>query len=284
MNSNSLLIIAVIFFFGACTAENENPTISYSFFAAGHLYPFGSPQNENFGFYAPFDSNLNYINNYPNLEFGVFTGDVVADPSASYWDSLQVDLNKVSVPYFIAPGNHDRGEEFLKRFIYYYQTFYLHEDLFVILTPTNWNIEGDQLDFLKKTLSDNKDTTNNVFIFLHELIWWSPDNKFCEVHINWPPHYPGSTNYWDEIDPLLRSYPNQIVIFAGDIGCNVLSPCMYYQYDNIILIGSGMGNGTKDNIIFTDVYSDGSFQFNLTHLNSQDKNDLGSIEDYAIEE
>ena len=282
MNYKRILPVLMLLALFACDSVEPEIQISYSFFAAGHVY--GNPMTYSYGFHPPLDSNISYLNGYPSLEFGVFTGDVVPHPSADYWDSLQVDLNKIKVPYYIAPGNHDRGEEFLKRYEHYYQSFYFKNDLFIVLTPTNWNIEGEQMDFLKKTLNDNNDSTNNIFIFLHELIWWSPDNQFKDVDINWVPHYPGSTNYWDEVDPLLRKQPNKIVIFAGDIGCNTgKTPCMYYEYNNITLIASGMGNKDHDNLVITDVYKDGTFKFNLIYLNSDDKNGMGSLEDYRVE-
>lgn len=218
------------------------------------------------------------------MAFGVFTGDVVPRPTPEYWDSLQADLKMLEMPYYIAPGNHDRGEEFTKRYEKYYQYFKRGSDLFIIMTPVNWNIEGKQLDFLKTTLSENKDSTENIFIFIHELIWWSPENRFNSVEINYRPHYPGSTNYWEDIDPLLRETGKNVVVFAGDVGCNQkVSPCMYYSYDNITLIASGMGSGNKDNLVITRVHKNGTYDFRLIHLNGDDKSGMGKLEDYRVD-
>jgi hypothetical protein len=282
MKSKILISLFVLIFLNACNKEQEEPSIAYSFFVAGHVY--GNPMTYQYGVHPALDSNLTYLNNYPNLKFGIFTGDVVPIPTADYWDSLQADLNRLSIPYYIAPGNHDRGQEFTQRYHDYYQTFNNGEDLFITLSPSNWNIENEQLEFLQQTLNDNQDTSNTIFIFCHELIWWSPENIFNQVDINYTPHYPGSSNYWEVIDPLLRDRPNKVVLFAGDVGCNAdKTPCMYYEYDNITLIASGMGSGDKDNLIICDVLIEGSYQFNLIHLDGNNKKGMGDLEDYTIE-
>ncbi len=254
----------------------------YSFFAAGHTY--GSPNNPHYGLHYPFVDYIPTINNYPNMDFGVLTGDVVFDTTAQYWDSAIVDISTINIPTYIAPGNHDIGPEFLDRFGSYYFSFKHFNDLFIVLTPglDSWNISEAQLEFLTSTLENNYTNCDNIFIFMHELIWWSPDNEYKDIVINYAPHYPGSTNYETVIKPLLLSYPNNITIYAGDLGCtNQVTPFMYHSFDNITLIGSGMGGGVRDNIIITDVYED-SVHYNLVALNGNDPNSLGELTDYSI--
>lgn len=217
------------------------------------------------------------------MELGLFTGDLVPQPTKAYWDSLENDLTQLKVPFYIAPGNHDRGTIFNSLFGKGYQAFYHQNELFIILNSDNWNIEGEQLNFLKQTLAEVNDTSQLIFIFMHELIWWSPENRYSDVIINWAPHYPGSTNYYDDVEPLLKSIPNPLVIFAGDLGCaSDRTPCMYDERDNITLIASGMGSGDRDNVVITEVMKDGSCRFQLIHLNGEDRNGMGELEDYSI--
>lgn len=273
-----LIIIAVILV-GGVKGQTESP--EYSFFTAGHTY--GSPDNTTFGLYYPFDDYIPKINNYPSMELGFLTGDVVVHPTIPRWDSVQEDIDKFNMPIYIAAGNHDLSEEFVARFGPYYYNFFHKGDLFIILTPglDSWNISGDQLDFLKRVLEENYTTVKNVFIILHELIWWSPTNEYSKIKINAVSHYPGSSNYQSEIEPLLLSYPNHITIYAGDLGCYPhVTPFMYHSYDNITLIGSGMGGGLQDNFIITDVYKD-SIDYRLIALNGQDSTALGELENYS---
>lgn len=252
----------------------------YSFFVAGHTY--GHPVNYQYGLHPPFVNQISYINNYPNIRSGILTGDVVAQSTQAYWDSATVDINQFTIPIHIAAGNHDRGTIFENSYEYYY-SFSIEQDLFIITSPTAWNIEGEQKDFLIETINEQASLSNNIFIFCHELIWWSPENEFSNVKINYPPHYPGSTNYWSEISPILEAIPNNVVVFAGDLGCiaNVDS-YMYHQYDNITLIANGMGGGIQDNIIITEVDSLGNLNFKLMGINNDNPFELAKLKEYEL--
>jgi hypothetical protein len=57
---------------------------------------------------------------------------------------------------------------------------------------------------------------------------------------------------------------------------------MYDHFNNITLIGSGMGGEVSDNIIITDVYQD-SVYHNLVAINGIDENALGAIYDYHVD-
>jgi hypothetical protein len=276
-----LLLTIPVFILCRCNKAGKQSDVAYSFFAAGHVY--GNPSSIQYGVHPPFEEAIDFLNGYPEMAFGVFTGDVVPRPTPEYWDSVQADFNKLEMPYYIAAGNHDKGAEFDSRYGKPYYSFKRGNDLFIVMAPTNWNIDRDQLKFLKQTFADNVDSTRNIFIFIHELIWWSPENRFNLVEINYRPHYPGSTNYREVIDPLLRETGKNVVVYAGDVGCNQkVSPCMYYKYENITLIASGMGSGDKDNLVITRVFNDGSFDFQLIHLNGNNKNGMGKLEDYRV--
>jgi len=220
----------------------------YSFFTAGHVY--GHPDGTQLGFHPPMQAQIPFLNDYPTLMLGILTGDVVRQPTQELWDPVLDDINSLDVPIHIAAGNHDRGEIFASMYDYYH-SFKQEDDLFIVLSPTSWNIEGEQEEFFRETIQTNADSVNNIFIFCHELIWWSPYNQFAGVDINWEPHFPGITNYWKDINPFLDSLNNNVVIYAGDLGASEqVSPYMYYRNDNITLIGSGMGGGMEDNIMY----------------------------------
>ena len=277
------IVLFIIILAQFYSVDAQNDTVVYSFFSAGHTY--GNPNAAtHYGLHEPFVDFIPIINDYPKMELGFLTGDVVVSSTATYWDSAQIDIDKFDMPIYIAAGNHDMGQEFVNRFGDYYYSFNYQNDLFIVLTPglDFWNISGPQLEFLEAILESQHAQVNQIFIFLHELIWWSPTNEYQDIMINWEPHYPGSTNYDNVVKPLLLSYSNQITIYAGDLGCtNAVSPFMYDHFDNIRLIGSGMGGGVRDNIIITDVYND-SVYYHLVAINGDDQNALGEIYDYSI--
>lgn len=275
-------IIAIVIFHILSISYSSSQALNYSFFTAGHSY--GNPIKYHYGLHYPFVDYFPKINSNQEIQFGILTGDVVAEKTKSYWDSTQKDINKLNIPVYIAAGNHDISDEFVSRYGDYYYKFLHKNDLFIILTPglSSWNISGDQLEFFKNTLDSNYSTVKNVFIFMHELIWWSPNNEYKNVFINYAKHYPGSNNYESTIKPLLLSYPNNFVLYAGDLGATwESSPYMYDKFENITLIGSGMGGEEKDNIIITNVFED-SIYFDLVALNGDDSKKLGELNNFSI--
>lgn len=258
----------------------EKESYEYSFFVAGHTY--GNPITYQYGLHPPFVEKIPFINEYENMQLGVLTGDVVPFTTQEYWTAALTDIDKLDVPIHIAAGNHDRGPVFDYLFDSYY--YFLNEqDAFIILSPTNWNITGKQKEFLFETIDSLSDSVNNIFIFCHELIWWSPNNEFSNIKINYVPHYPGETNYWSEISPYLESIPNNVVIYAGDLGANdTVSPYMYYNYQNITLIASGVGSSTQDNIIVTEVGQDGQLNFKVFAINTEYPYEIENLEDYRL--
>ena len=280
-NKYSFTVSCIILLaFTSCkNATEEN--VKYSFFVAGHAY--GNPMNYQYGFHPPFVKSIPFFNNYPKMSLGVLTGDIIAKPTKEYWEAALVDIHKFSFPVYLAAGNHDRGKGYLNNYTDYYYHLKKEDDLFIILSPTNWNIEKEQKNYLIKTIQDNHHEVNNIFIFCHELIWWAPDNKFGSIEINYRPHYPGSTNYWGEINPLLDSIPNKVVIFAGDVGCGEkIAPYMYYNEDNITFIATGMGGGKKDNVVIVEVDKKNRVNYKLIGLNNSPISEMESLEDYVL--
>ena len=151
------------------SCDSPPPKPDYSFFVAGHVY--GPAGKSAVGMHAPFVSSFSYLNERGGLELGVLTGDVVATPTQEHWDTVRAQLSKLNMPVHIAPGNHDRGALFNQNFQKPPYSFVRHKDLFVVLSPTKWNIEGNQLEFLKQEVNTHSQTARNIFIFCHELIW-----------------------------------------------------------------------------------------------------------------
>lgn len=270
---NDLLVLIVLLFtFGSCTKSQEyklehvekytvNEDVSYTFFAAGHAY--GNPMAYQYGIHAPFKTMIPQINAYPKLNFGVLTGDVVPKPTQEYWDSALLDLDNLNVPWHIAPGNHDKGPIFDQHFKDYY-SFTVANDLMFVLSPKSWNIEGEQLDMVKTKIDSCKSTVDNIFIFCHELIWWTPENEFGDIEINYRPHYPGKTNYWDLFQPYLDSLEVPVYLIAGDIGASEqVDPYMYRKQNNITYVASGVGSRINDNILFFEISKTGEVAIKL---------------------
>lgn len=273
----ALLLISV----AAC---ERSPQVDYSFFVAGHTY--GTPGAHNQGIHPPFLAEFPKLNNDDNVIFGVFTGDIVRKSDTLSWDSVDTQVSRLRMPVYFIPGNHDTYNRPLyeARYGKTYYSFTHGRDLFVFLDGnlSNWNIDGEQLDFLKNTLDSAAGGTAYAFIFIHQLVWWDEHNIFAGVHLNWPPYTPDTTNYWADIEPLLQGFAAPVVIFAGDLGANEqATPVMYYHDRNITYVASGMGSIRSDNYIMVTRHGDGRLSFDLIAL-SDDPKRMGKLEDHEI--
>jgi hypothetical protein len=248
--------------FSSCSeveAEHvDQDQLNYSFFVAGHVY--GNPIDYAPGLYEPFRQQISFFENEKALEFGVFTGDVVPSPTKEYFDSAIVAMSEFPVPIMVTPGNHDRGDLF-KNYFPEYSSETRNDDLFIYLAPEFCVIDGDQLEFLQSQIARH-DSVNNIFVFFHELLWWTSTNEFSGIEVNWLKEYNPNGNFWSDIHPILDSLPNDVFLIAGDLGATkTASPFMYHQKDNITYIASGMGGNILDNFILIDVGEDHSVVF-----------------------
>ena len=283
------LLIATVLLF-SCQKDNSESN-AYSFFVAGHLY--GKPWKlNNDRPHKPFVDYIPEINSHPGIAFGIFTGDVVRKPEQANFDTLVKDLKPLEVPWYVVPGNHGISnrklfEKYFGDSLHNYRTYrsFSHDhDLFILLDANidHWNIKGEQLEFLKKTLEEKAAKSRNIFVFVHQLIFWDDKNEFRNIVVNWPPYTPDTTNYWGEVEPLLAGTQKPVYLFAGDVGANKEStPYMYYKKNNIVYIASGMGNMKDDNFIFVNVNRDGKVYFDLIALQG-DPNRLGKLEDFKM--
>ena len=288
-----VILIIGISLLSSCVKDSipKPPTESYSFFVAGHSY--GNHLTDNIHLHPPFADQFSYIREYPDISFGLLTGDIVRNSNVESWDAVDEDIAELGMPVYFAPGNHDVINRTLFEERYgdslnnnkTYRYLINEQDLFIILDSEldKWNISGEQLSFLKTVLNENHETSKNIFVFVHALIWWDDENIFRNIHTNWwPPFIPDSTNFWRNVEPLFRGISNPVYLFAGDLGANEqATPFMYYKEANITYIAGGMGNFVDDNFLFVSLNTAGDVTFDLIALQG-DKHRLGKLEDYIL--
>ena len=237
----------------------------YSFYIAGHTY--GKPGVESKGLYGPFTDKFHLINKYQSIKFGFLLGDLVKKASNEAWELVKKDLNSLDprIENIIVPGNHDVGkgahdalrEIFLQQFGKTFFSFKHGKDLFIMLDGniSEWNISGEQLQFLKQSLPNKKGSTNNIFIFSHQLIWQSSSKSgFKKIKPNSLEGRSNNLNFWDEVFPLFSDLTNDVYFFAGDIGAFPNGNELFYtKYLNVKFVATGMGGGMRDNFLIVSV-------------------------------
>ena len=302
--SGPILLLACSLALCQCIAQKEYPTakkrpstknILYSFFVAGHTYGDHIPIPPYEGLDPDFKAKFDFIRKYPGMQFGVLTGDMVANPYDRLrgWDAFDKDIGELRLPVHKALGNHDVGigpgpkrELFLKRYgkTKTYYKFQFKKDLFIILDSTlnNLSIVNQQLRFLSSALKkENIANIDNVFVFFHHVLWWE---KLSESYGSFPINQPQKTrnNFFSELMPLFQNTGRSVYIFAGDVGAWG-SVCHYHKIKNVHLMANGMGNSKKDNILMIAVDRNKDVFLDLIALNGDDPYAMGSITKYSLE-
>ena len=290
------LIFITLFIFFSC--EDNLKDDSYSFFIAGHTY--GKPGNGVLrnGLHPPFKNKFELIRQNKSIEIGFFLGDIVWESNEESWNNVDKDLIDIGKPIFFAVGNHDieNREIFESRYGNTYYHFIYKGDLFITLDPSidNWNISNEQLEYLKETLNSNNNV-DNIFIFFHQLLWWSNDNIYQNVRLNSKEGRAELINFWSEVEPLFSSLKNEVIMMAGDLGAGEWADSfMFHNYDNITFIASGMGGcGTNnclgnddgignDNFVIINVDNNKEVSYELVAINRNNTNELGKLTDYIL--
>ena len=254
---------------------------NYSFFVAGHAY--GMPGSESLGLFYLFKEKFEYLKKRPEIEFGILTGDIVQYSDTEHWNAVDNDIDELGLPVYFAFGNHGIANRSLveQRYGASYYSFLHGNDLFIILDPNidHWNISGKQLLFLKNTLNESASLSNHIFVFFHQVLWRTEKNRFRSVRLNSTLGRSNKINFWTNIEPLFKELENKVVMFAGDLGAGWWSSdVMYYNYENITLIASGMGSRFGDNFVVVNVSND-NISYDLISLNTVDILGMGNLED-----
>ena len=227
--------MVIVSFFFAPSVVHAQDSSSYSFVVAGHAY--GSHDGDNIGLHPPLLECF-YSGIDPTVEFIVFTGDIVNHSTVDCWQQVELEMDSVGVPYFYVMGNHDENEAgravFEEKHGGAFYSFYSHGDLFVVLNSIEADraISEQQLVFLLDRIDQAGDSTRNIFIFFHEIIWNSHE-KYLGVRSNSRSRYDQvveHSNYWEELHPMLMENPDKyFYLLAGDVGGNPDAISAFYD-------------------------------------------------------
>lgn len=235
----------------------------YSFFATGHLY--GDPTSVT----NPASTLLNQLASLKvQGDFWITLGDSYKQTDEEHLSAYRKNfLEKMIPPVINVVGNHEYDDPDLydTSFGPTYFSFEYQGDLFVVLNTelANGDIEGEQLEWLKKTeqrIIDNQ--YRNTFICMHKLIWTVQDRyEMIYRRCNARGGHTTSSKYLNEVHPIFEKMAKetQLYILSGDVGKSWSYPLFYdhNQDQNIHYIATGIGNLPTDMLLEINVSKEG---------------------------
>lgn len=259
----TLMILSSLFFIG-CSEEQKREDLH--FYVAGHVC--GGPFDTLGGLYKPFQAYFDKTCKDKTIDFGVFAGDIVSKCDAPAWTMIDQAIKNSPYKVYFAPGNQDlRDRTFYEnRYGNGNQHFEKGNCLFIIweVLQNGWNVSDKQLNaFLKMT---SKKKYDNVFIFVHHVIWQDQSLTPQIVSNDTEGKAPASTFYPSTIKALSQT-ETPVYVFAGDVGAMpVGSELTIHQYKNVRFVASGMGGGKWDNVVDVTV-KNGKTSVTIDYLN-----------------
>lgn len=190
-----------------------------------------------------FDDAIEQINEQNDIDFVMFTGDLIDKSFEKELKAFLPHANKLTPPWYFAFGNHDRcvggylntlvyldmvrnsNENFKFKKAYYsfepkknYKVIVL-DNIITDEITSNGYIDEVQLKWLKKELDSSKNDT--VLIFMHVPIvepFASPNHKMRNGYV---------------LKQLIESYDNPIGVFQGHYHAAKIT-----QHDNVLYVSS----------------------------------------------
>ncbi|MDX1348641.1 MAG: metallophosphoesterase [Putridiphycobacter sp.] len=256
-----VLFISLVFIIQSCRKDaitlSKHP--SQQFIIIGHAY--GNPVDYELSLYKELPAFIKTLNLFVNPVTYVFTGDVVAKPTAENWENILIQFDSLNInDYWIAPGNHDLGsnyfQENIQTNIYFAER--IDSNLFFVLNTnfSGWTIDQSQIDLLYSELSDLSGI-NNIFVFTHQVWWANPKDAVYDIdsiRTNSTNLIEGSHSFWTDAFPMFQSANLPTYFFAGDVGCWDFIPAyVENKHDNFHFYASGVGGGLEDNVLYLKI-------------------------------
>lgn len=266
--------------------------LAYRFVVGGHLY--GNPRNQTSIYPAPaLLANLERIN-ASGASFFVSLGDVVRFTTPAHIAAYrQSFVERLDVPLFNAPGNHDLDghARFLAAFPQPTTMHFVHGRVLHLILDTELDvgrITGAQLGFLRAALARaaGLDGVGSVAVHSHKLVWTDgrADLRAVHQHVNHPSGYVNDGGFARDVLPALRELARTkpVVWFSGDVGVPGRLPLFHHREPDADLtwVATGMGDTQDDALVLVDVSPAGRMSFTVMRMDGQPSRPL---EEFGLE-
>ncbi len=260
--------ILLIFVFSSCRKDEVKvgDILKEQFIVVGHAY--GHPTQYSLRLHHKLIPALANAVEFIRPEKFIFTGDVVAKPTAENWNNVLHELDSLGIDnYWIAPGNHDLGSSYFSDNIQpkAYFSERIGNNLFMVLNTNfkGWTVDEAQINMIADELS-NLSEIDNVLVFSHQ-VWWAKDlnavYEFDTIVTNSNYLKSGSNSFWSDAFPMFQTTDKPTYFFAGDVGAWHFIPAyVVNQFDNFHFYASGIGGGKEDNMLNIKTFESGNIQ------------------------
>lgn len=181
-----------------------NFKLRFAIASDGH---YAQPDTDSDGFYSDLVKWLNNEHQTNHLDMVIINGDLVHNRPDLLPKVKQIYLDKLPVPYYTIPGNHDFADAAIWKSVFGYEDKYVVDKgdigfVFANTADTKGKYVCPDHDFIKASLERFKNKPI-VFVILHvPPHQWLPEEK--TLFVDCP-----------EIIELLHSYPNVKAAFHG---------------------------------------------------------------------
>ena len=171
------------------------------------------------------DDAIDQVNTTPNVDFVVFTGDLIDKPFVDELNAVIPHVNKLNVPWYFSFGNHDVC-------IGGYLSKKVYMDVLKENNP-DYNFEKPYYSFVPKkgykviVLDSNIDTelTSHGYIYPEQLKWLDEELKNSQkdivlifMHVPTVEPFPSPNHTMKnagEVNAIIEKYKNPIGVFTG---------------------------------------------------------------------
>lgn len=249
----------------AAKSEKRNPWTGLGLNNAPDTFQFAVVSDRTGGHRAKVFSRAVARLNLLQPEFVVSVGDLIEGGKKpkpkleAEWKELDSYVNKLTMPFFYVPGNHDISTKegdalWQERYGRRWYHFVYRDVLFLMLNtedpPGSTKIGKEQIDYVKQALADNKDVRWTL-VFLHKPIWTAAD---------------GGKNGWRDVEQALAKRP--YTVFCGHVHRYRKFVRQGRNYYQLATTGGGskvrgVAYGEFDHVVWVTMKKDGPVLANI---------------------
>ncbi|HNR54544.1 MAG TPA: metallophosphoesterase [Flavobacteriales bacterium] len=235
------------------TVEGPDSTGHYRLLIGGHFH--GASTNASGFPAATVLANLQAIN-ATGADLLLSTGDLFIRPDRDSARYATAFFDRLEVPLFNAPGNHDREGHAYQ--VPMPQRIGMGRDRILLFDTErdDSDIKGDQLDALKAVEKEaSEGSVDRLFIISHRPVWSEGNDRYAKLFAGNTRSLTGC-NYESEVLPILRRMAGRVQVYwiSGSMAGRAPASLFFQPHEpNITYIQCAVRDQLRDAMLIADV-------------------------------